>query len=802
MNHLIRQQRWFSYSLALLLTIALSWGVTQPALAAPVATTIRIPLINPRTLDPAFPNRAIDLFFELTSAGASVPFTGIVTFTDSEGNNLCTHRLTASNSILRFGSYEAYFYCTMGPFIGERTVTVTYSGDSNYSPSTSQPVHLTMKYLVNVAITAHTPDPSSVDQAVLVQYSVNLSSAGSSIPTPTGTVVVSDGVNSCSATVAAGQCSLNLETAGARTLTASYAGDNNFQADSTSVSHTVIGYPSTTNIMADSPDPSIQGQAVTVNYSVSAHDPSKGTPSGNVTVSDGVDSCTGTVAAGSCSLTLNTLGARTLTAIYTGDPKFAGSASAGEPHTVNAPDTTPPVITASGTKADGTPYTPGTWANQNVLVRFTCSDSESGIAVCPSDQVISPDGTFTAQGTARDNAGNTATASFGPIQIDKTKPVIAGSRSPAANTAGWNQSDVTVSFTCADSSNGSGLATNTVAGATVSTEGANQSITNSGACVDNAGNAADAVTVSGINLDKTAPTINAATTTQPNANGWYNRDVTVQFTCADNLAGVTNCPTDETLSSEGNAVAVTAQTITDLAGNSSAASNVVTVQLDKTAPVVTVTGVNNGASYILGSVPTAGCSTADALSGVATQATLTTTGDNANGSGSVTATCSGATDKAGNSATLVSATYSVIYNWTGFFQPVDNLPTVNTVNAGQAIPVKFSLGGDFALTIFAAGYPKVQAVACGGSSGGASPVEETVTAGNSSLQYDPATQIYTYVWKTDKSWAGSCRQLMVKLNDGSEQLAIFQFNGKTRSAGAEAEESAPIVTIFMPLINR
>jgi hypothetical protein len=29
------------------------------------------------------------------------------------------------------------------------------------------------------------------------------------------------------------------------------------------------------------------------------------------------------------------------------------------------------------------------------------------------------------------------------------------------------------------------------------------------------------------------------------------------------------------------------------------------------------------------------------------------------------------------------------YAWNGFFQPMDNPPTVNTVKAGSAVPVKF-----------------------------------------------------------------------------------------------------------------
>src|SRR6185503_12791878 len=99
--------------------------------------------------------------------------------------------------------------------------------------------------------------------------------------------------------------------------------------------HQVDKATTTTTITSDNPDPSDPTQTVTVNFTVVAVAPGAGTPTGNVTVSDGVDSCTGSVAAGSCSLILSTPGARTLTATYVGDSNFNGSSSAGEPHTVN-----------------------------------------------------------------------------------------------------------------------------------------------------------------------------------------------------------------------------------------------------------------------------------------------------------------------------------------------------------------------------------------------------------------------------------------------------------------------------------
>lgn len=114
------------------------------------------------------------------------------------------------------------------------------------------------------------------------------------------------------------------------------------------------------------------------------------------------------------------------------------------------------------------------------------------------------------------------------------------------------------------------------------------------------------------------------------------------------------------------------------------------------------------------------------------------------------------------------------YDFTGFFQPVDNLPTLNAVNAGRAIPVKFSLNGDQGLDIFASGYPKSQKIACD-SSATVDGIEETVTAGSSSLSYDLSTDTYIYVWKTERTWAGTCRQLILKLDDGTFHRANFRF---------------------------
>ena len=121
-----------------------------------------------------------------------------------------------------------------------------------------------------------------------------------------------------------------------------------------------------------------------------------------------------------------------------------------------------------------------------------------------------------------------------------------------------------------------------------------------------------------------------------------------------------------------------------------------------------------------------------------------------------------------------SFTVTVQYNFAGFFPPIANLPALNVVQAGRGIPVKFSLSGNKGLGIFAAGSPSSGPIVCN-SSDPATLLEETVTAGGSSLSYDPVSDQYIYVWKTEAAWAGTCRQLVVELNDGSVHRANFKF---------------------------
>jgi hypothetical protein len=130
------------------------------------------------------------------------------------------------------------------------------------------------------------------------------------------------------------------------------------------------------------------------------------------------------------------------------------------------------------------------------------------------------------------------------------------------------------------------------------------------------------------------------------------------------------------------------------------------------------------------------------------------------------------TDADGQSA-VAPATVNVVFDFTGFFAPVANGPDVNVVRAGNAVPIKFSLAGDQGLAIFATGFPVSIEIDCmTGAPGSSAP---TGNPGGSALTYDAASQQYVYVWKTDASWAGSCRRLVVRLSDGTMHEARFRF---------------------------
>jgi len=212
---------------------------------------------------------------------------------------------------------------------------------------------------------------------------------------------------------------------------------------------------------------------------------------------------------------------------------------------------------------------------------------------------------------------------------------------------------------------------------------------------------------------------------------------------------------------------------TDVAGNSALETTFKVIVLDTTAPTiephvdVTATATSGSGAIVTYTSP----ATSDLVDGNKTASCLPASGTQF-AVGSTTVTCT-AKDAAGNNATPTTFKVKVVYNFAGFFNPINNSET-NSVKAGQAIPVKFSLGGNMGMNIFETGSPRVVGASCGGNTDPI-PEEETINAGGSSLNYDATTGQYIYVWKTEKSWANMCGKLEVTLKDGSTHSATFLF---------------------------
>jgi hypothetical protein len=163
-------------------------------------------------------------------------------------------------------------------------------------------------------------------------------------------------------------------------------------------------------------------------------------------------------------------------------------------------------------------------------------------------------------------------------------------------------------------------------------------------------------------VDDQPPAVTGSPDRDPNANGWYNSPVTITWTSVDPSpsSGTPTTPTPTTVSTDGANQTATSDKSCDPAGNC-ATGSVNGINLDTTPPSVSVTGATDGATYTGGETPTPACSTSDSLSGAATRATLSVS----NSGNNYTATCSGATDNAGNSAAPVTVKYQVLpVGWT------------------------------------------------------------------------------------------------------------------------------------------
>ena len=436
------------------------------------------------------------------------------------------------------------------------------------------------------------------------------------------------------------------------------------------------------------------------------------------------------------------------------------------------------------------------WYASNVSVECTAADGGSGLAD-PADAEFTlstnvadgeeTDSASTDSRTVADDVGNEATAGPYTFMVDRKAPQLVNCEAPDGQ---WHAGNVTL--TCTYSDGGSGPASQEVDLTTDVAAGdeTNNAVASAGgdqAC-DAVGNcAASPADIAGNKVDRKGPTYSCAGA----ASAWSATDVSRGCTAADGGSGL-DPASDASFSLSTNVPAGTetddAQTGTkslkDAVGNTTTAGPLGGNKVDKKGPVVTL--VCPAGPIIKGNAASATWSATDGGSGVAPPSSGSIALDTSTvGTHSASAPAGTASDNVGNaSPASAPCSYTVVFDWTGFFQPIDNNPdqsgnpafaTVwNSAKAGQAIPVKFSLHGDQGLSIFQAGYPKSTKIACPG----ALPVVdaiETYAASTPGLHYDPGADQYNYVWKTSSALANTCQRLEVKLVDGTSHYAFFKF---------------------------
>jgi hypothetical protein len=235
---------------------------------------------------------------------------------------------------------------------GPITITASYAGDANFTPSAGQAAHTVAAPLPPVlairtqpssdaapsqpfgqqpALALRAGDGSELHQAGIA-IGAELASGSGALLGTTSAVTDADGRAAFTDLAISGP-------AGSYTIRFTASGFG--PVESGPITLAPIG--TRTRIVADAPDPSTVGETVTVQFAVEAVTGGAGAPTGTVTItSDGGESCSAPVSDGACTITFVAAGSFNLTAAYSGDGTYDPSTSDPEPHDVTEP--VPPPI--------------------------------------------------------------------------------------------------------------------------------------------------------------------------------------------------------------------------------------------------------------------------------------------------------------------------------------------------------------------------------------------------------------------------------------------------------------------------
>ena len=423
-----------------------------------------------------------------------------------------------------------------------------------------------------------------------------------------------------------------------------------------------------------------------------------------------------------------------------------------------------------------------------VVVDFSCSDEPggSGLASCVGTTAdgasldTSRLGDISVTVTARDNAGNQRVVTHTVTVVDDTSPKVTIA-TPGDGAVYERGASVTADYSCSDEANGSGLEScvgDVADGGAVDTSTLGEHSFTVQA-TDRAGNTGSK-SVSYTVVDRTAPVVSVAT---PSAGAVYGlgESAVADYSCEDEPggSGLASCagPVADGAALDTSSVGEKSFTVdaADNAGNTSSRTVTYSV-VDRSPPAIAVAAPVDGAVYSLGETVTASYSCEDQAGG---SGVASCDGSVANGA-SVDTSSFGqhsfevrASDGAGNTSSKV-VTYTVSYDFDGFRSPVKNAPTMNRWKASIPVPIRFSLNGYRGARPEADGYPR--SARCGG--GDVQTARARASKKDAAFKYVQRTDEYVMLWKTDQKWNGSCREFVLRLDDGSVHTARFQFTRK------------------------
>lgn len=197
---------------------------------------------------------------------------------------------------------------------------------------------------------------------------------------------------------------------------------------------------------------------------------------------------------------------------------------------------------------------------------------------------------------------------------------------------------------------------------------------------------------------------------------------------------------------------------------------------DRTAPTITVSGVEAGQTYILGAAPTATCTATDDQSDVAAPCDGATTGGNTTGVGDFTYQAT-ATDRAGYTTTT-SVDYRVVYRFDGFGSPIND-PTLtagaarSVFKTGSTIPVRIQLK-NAAGTIVTPEDAPLWVTPQKGSATSATPNESVWSQPETSgTTFTRTGDTWHYNWSSKEAEAGYSYRISVKLDDGTTRSVVI-----------------------------